>query len=357
MADFYAAHRMKENVSSKLLRKKGIVGVGVGFADPKQPAKGAAVIVYTGKKVPKAAVLAALANVPASIKANIPIRHIPSGKAVTLAHLPKPRVKQFTGRIRPVQPGYSVSGGGGTGTGGLVVINSPQANQLYLLSNRHVLVSLENPTQFTPVLQPGTADGGTLPNDRIGRLERFVPLRLNNRNNYVDAALALPLRNNLLNPSYPTVGSLPGHVNNYRVGDRFIKVGRTTGLTTGVVESIDTDIIVLQGLFGPPATFRNQTIVASVNRNPVAEPGDSGSVFLAQSNHFVTAVLYGGMGIGERAIAFPFGWAAEVFNIRVASTGSSLGKVKEKTGKRDYACVRSLTKKELASIRVASPRS
>ncbi|MGE5703395.1 MAG: hypothetical protein ACM32O_12765, partial [Clostridia bacterium] len=310
MATFYHAYLAKEKLSRSMIHKNGIAGVGVGYVNPKNPKLGAGVVVYTTSN--KVSITnAAPQSVQLSVKGStvsVPVRTIPSGKFHSFADV-DPR--RFRERIRPVPAGYSVGHPEASGTAGLIVVNYPARTRLYICSNNHVL-NKNNSTGYTETIQPGGADGGRTVRDRIGRLDRFVRLRRNG-DNFLDAATSKPLRNSLLSPTYATVGVLPGHVRSYSVGDRFKKVGRTTGFVRGVVESINTDLFINYGKYGGLGSirFRNQTVITS--SMPISLPGDSGSVWLRAKDNFAAAVNFAGTSDGKRSIAYPVQWFMQVF--------------------------------------------
>ena len=51
MATFHEALKHKNRLSPVLLKRAEVMGVGVGYADPKKPTSGASVIVYTHQKI------------------------------------------------------------------------------------------------------------------------------------------------------------------------------------------------------------------------------------------------------------------------------------------------------------------
>lgn len=340
LASFEAAKKMKKRMAPRLLKRPGIYGVGVGYKDPSNPNKGAALIIYANKVSAKNLGLTpAMFSMKSKGKSEtVPIRIVKCGKMKAC--------QNYRSRIRPVPPGYSVGTSDGSGSVGLIITRPGQPGSRYLLSNNHVL-NPSNGTRAVDTLQPGGADGGTPNRDRIGRLYRYVRLS-STRRNYIDAALTIPLRPNLLNPRYPTVGMLPGHVTSYRVGERFKKVGRTTGLTYGTVESVDTDVNVNYGRLGT-LSFVDQTIVRGTS--PVSLPGDSGSVWLRRSDGMAAAVNFAGSADGRISIAFPVHWAMRSFGTVVARPNRAgiVKHVKRKQGGAPY--VRQLTSKELARIR------
>nr|WP_234414403.1 S1 family peptidase [Paenibacillus sp. CAA11] len=353
--NFKDANIVKERLSRQMLKKRGVHAIGVGLHNPKQPRKGAAIIVYTG------AVTATTLNrlgikKKATIrsrgkKVSVPIRVLVTPKFQ--AHAYKAR-QQFTRRIRPVQAGYSVGTPQVSGTAGLIVAGSGESR--YLLSNNHVL-NQNNTSGYSETIQPGGADDGRARVDRIGQLSRFVRLKKKGTN-LLDAAISVPIRRSILSPRYAIFGALPGHVNTYKVGDKFKKVGRTTGLTQGTVESVNTDIQVDYGDYGNLGivNFKNQTVVRG--EKPVSLSGDSGSVWLTNRGNFAAAVNYAGSADGKLSISFPVQWAMQAFGIRVAKPGSASGRVKTRKirgDKQRYALP--LTAKELGKVRVVKASS
>lgn len=323
-----------------------IYGVGVGYHDPKHPKKGAAVILYAN-----AVGSTALGFGPkffSTVKGkavNVPIRVVKTQKIRCNA--------SYTGRIRPVIAGYSIGTTGGSGTLGLIV---SRGNQQYLLSNNHVLTNPTNSRARTETLQPGGADEGRTSRDRVGYLSRFVTLQKNS-DNRIDAALSRPIRSSLVSPRYATIGPIPGHVTSYRVGERFKKVGRTTGLTYGRVDSVNTDVQVDYGPELGTLTFRNQSMILS--DTPVSLPGDSGSVWLRKADNFAAAVNYAGTEDGKTSVSFPVDWAFAALRVRVARPpGQGTGCVKNiNTHNGNAAYTRRLTAKELSGLKVVHSKS
>jgi len=346
LATFAAAYAMKERMAPTLLKHSKVQGVGVGYHDPERPKKGAAVIIYADAL--SAVALGIASTVTISVKGKnvqVPIRVVRTGKIRSHAN--------FQGRIRPVQAGYSIGTAAGSGTAGLIVTNFPGANQRYIFSNTHVLTNPLNSNVRAETLQPGGADNGRPVIDRVGSLSRYALLR-RNATNFIDAAISLPVRNAIVTPRYATVGVVPGYVTSYRVGDRFKKVGRTTGLRFGRVDSVNTDVLVDYGGNLGVITFRNQSVI--VGASPVSLPGDSGSVWLRRADNFAAAVNFAGTEDGLTSIAFPVDWFMRRFRLRVARPNGA-GIVKNVKTNGNPAFARRLTARELASIRIISARS
>jgi hypothetical protein len=189
-----------------------------------------------------------------------------------------------TDRVRPLRPGVSIAHVDVTaGTLGAFVVADPGspgpgvpelpggAAALYALSNRHVLDGVPG----DGVLQPGPADGGTDPADRVGTIAAVVPLARGERAS-VDAALAL-LDDPQVDLDYPvgrvttTAEAVPG--------DEVEKIGRTTGHTHGRVSAIEMDDVLVG--YGPELgvlAFDGQIEVESTGPGPFSRGGDSGSL-------------------------------------------------------------------------------
>ncbi|WP_261303165.1 S1 family peptidase [Paenibacillus andongensis] len=368
MATFYEALRQNDRLFP-LLRRPGINGTGVGYADPDKPARGAAIIVYTSKN---AAITEISKSIGKMIGASIPVRFITAGpfkphataapkkmKRHMKAPIKRIRPTLFRSRIRPIPGGTSIGReNSGTGTCGLIVIRN---GQFFILSNNHVLIRAN---RFgANIIQPGAIDGGRAVTDRVGTPVQFVPFNLTGPN-FMDAAIAQPFSNSLLNPRYlvSSTGQLivpQGHLLSYSVGDRFFKSGRTTGLVFGTVESIGMQFNVgpYRELGNATLQFRNQTLITAPNN--ISLPGDSGSVWM--SGRFAAALNFAGS--GTRSISTPIASVLNTFGLRVAipagTGGFKAGRATGAAPKGNYAYVRPLSAemlKQLRVVRATSPK-
>lgn len=147
---------------------------------------------------------------------------------------------------------------------------------LHVLSNYHVLVGSPSASVGDPVLQPGPADGGQDPQDRVGALAGFVALR-RGAVARVDAAVAL-LEDPSVELDYPEVGPITTTAE--ALGDEeVLKVGRTTGLTRGRVTAIELDdVVVGYGEELGELRFDDQIEVESTGTGSFSRGGDSGSL-------------------------------------------------------------------------------
>jgi hypothetical protein len=321
MATFHEALKHKNRISPVLLKRAEVMAVGVGYADPSKPKLGAGVIVYTHNKITPSN-LYSLKGVVSKAGTVVPVRFVPSGTFKTSASVSTPKAIKptfFRSRIRPIPGGESIgkSDPFATGTAGVIVIRN---NQLYILSNNHVLIK-NNSTDFSATVQPGPADGGISGRDTIGRAFQFVRLR-QGEVNFQDSAIAIPNSNSLLNPRYLVSSSgkfitVPGHLLSYPVGLQVFKSGRTTGFVRGTVESNNVDIRVSYGGTLGTLLFRNQSIIRG-NTGPVSLPGDSGSVWLRASDRFAAALNFAGTVDGIRSISNPIGTVMSTYGLRIA---------------------------------------
>ncbi|UZN03561.1 hypothetical protein [Cellulomonas sp. S1-8] len=178
-----------------------------------------------------------------------------------------------TGRARPLRPGVSIAHRDVTaGTLGAFV---QVGGVLHALSNHHVLAGVPGASAGDLILQPGPADGGRVPADRVGTLAAFVPLAAG-ETALVDAALAL-LDDDEVDATYP-VGSVTTTARALG-GENVGKIGRTTSVTAGRVTAIELDdVVVGYGDDLGNLRFDDQIEIEGTGRTPFSRGGDSGSL-------------------------------------------------------------------------------
>jgi hypothetical protein len=209
-------------------------------------------------------------------------------------------VKARKYRVRPIVGGISVSHRNVTaGTIGACVYDFlpdgvGKPNRYYILSNNHVLANSNAAHIGDTILQPGRADGGLIPRDRIGRLSRFIPIQfapdvaLAAQHNLVDAALAaVPFH--LLNGGIKWIGDVRGwrQKSAVTVGTMVKKVGRTTNLTTGRIIVVNATVDV-NYRNGKVARFKEQFLTTNMSAG-----GDSGSLITTLDNVAVGLLFAG----------------------------------------------------------------
>jgi hypothetical protein len=165
-----------------------------------------------------------------------------------------------------------------------------------VLSNAHVIAMAPRSDGFldrgTPLVQPGSADGGRLCS-RVGELESYVPIDFGPQaRNYVDAAVGSIDDGVGMSP-----GEQFGEAGNYWIegwvevsyGDILRKSGIATGVTTGEVTHTNASLWVEYG--DQAAYFVDQILVAQENWS-FAAPDDSGSA-VDKDGKFVGLVFAG----------------------------------------------------------------
>jgi hypothetical protein len=236
---------------------------------------------------------------------------------------------EFTQRMRPAPSGISIAHVDVTaGTlGGL--FRDAETGKVVILSNNHVLAASNNGVPGDPILQPGPADGGVLPDDEIGLLERFVPIDFTEGvENRVDAAIAAP--HNPADVLWATqdIGpEIPRDIR--RLGDSDLgtfvhKTGRTTEHTQGYIQAMYATVKVKYDLF-QKATFVDQIIISqSPGEESFSNGGDSGSLIYDSNNKCVGLLFAGSEGTETEpgtTIANPIGEVMRALNLKLLAAG------------------------------------
>ena len=212
---------------------------------------------------------------------------------------------QFIGSIRKQQPWYQqkcnpVRSGSSVGhfkvTAGTfgALVGAAGDTRPHILSNNHVLANENAAAAGDDVIQPGHYDNGQDPADRIAKLTNFVPLVFAGLNT-VDCAIALlddgvaSAAGNLdsagrLSTSSPT--DVTG-------GETVMKIGRTTGLTRGIVTAIEIDNVSI-GYDAGQAIFNGQIEIAGDGNRAFSQGGDSGSLVFDEALRPVGLLFAGG---------------------------------------------------------------
>ena len=260
--------------------------------------------------------------IPVSV-GDSPTDVIEVGEVKALGLHGRPTVIDRKTRIRPAPMGTS----GGhhqitAGTNGeLLHING---GMLCIGTNNHVGAMSNDAEIGDPYLQPGPHDGGSYPDDTIGYLYRFVPIKFfnvpsecsiagtvtsimnlfsrlfghktrligyyaSNESNLVDAAaIVLKVDDDVL-AHILDIGVPKGHRDALR-GDLVQKSGRTTEHTMdGEITAIDATINVNYGGI-KMATFTDQIIISKPG---FSAGGDSGSLILTMENYAVGKLFAG----------------------------------------------------------------
>ncbi|MCI0462796.1 MAG: S1 family peptidase [Gemmataceae bacterium] len=201
-------------------------------------------------------------------------------------------------RHRPLHIGISVGHVKVTaGTLGAFV-KKRSAEDTLILSNNHVLANENRAKTGDAIVQAGTIDDGTDPEDRIATLAGLVRLK-KTRPNAIDAALAKLEDAIAFDPrTIRGLGKLAG------LGAAFVdegtevaKLGRTTGLTRGQVTAFEVDNLVV--VFDTGALrFDGQVEIEGGKDEPFSAGGDSGSLIVEAGTRLAVALLFAGTDAG-----------------------------------------------------------
>jgi len=216
---------------------------------------------------------------------------------------------------RPLLIGCSIGHVTATaGTLGLIARHT-KTNRPVLVSNSHVLAHSGTAKVGDGITQPGRVDGGIAP---IAALLDFAPLKPTG-SNQVDAAIAVPDTAVDLQP-----GDIPG-IGNFTIApaDGLLpnvsvsKLGRTSGLTHGVVTAVEIDHIVMESEIGN-LTFDDQIEVRGVDR-AFSDLGDSGALVVSDQNAAIGLVFCGNpFANGGRGVSYvnPLPKVMDAFNLK-----------------------------------------
>ncbi len=192
-------------------------------------------------------------------------------------------------RRRPLVPGCSVAHTDVTaGTlGGFVTVRG----EPHLLSNNHVLANSDQGAVGDTVLQPGPADGGQDPGDRVATLAAKVDL-VTGQPNLVDAAAARIAADVQFDATAYPGGKLGAPVSEVPAEDTVEKIGRTTGHTTGTITAFEVDGLRISYPEGQ-MVFDDQ-IEISGQAGSFSSGGDSGSVIWTRGERRPVGLLFAG---------------------------------------------------------------
>lgn len=275
--DLSTCEIVKQSHESDLQSRHNIEGIGIGHKwvngkDTNVPA----IIVFVQQKLDKDNVISKYSLndiIPEHID-GIPTDVIEVGNIVKQA---------FRGRVRPIQPGYSISHPSVTaGTLGGIFLDKD--NDYVVLSNNHVLADENRAKLGDIILQPGKSDSfGDIEfngwKEPYTNLPYFANLKdvtkLQAAGNIHDSAIAKIhpsyIKNDLINANYPEVNRPINGFGTASIGQPVQKFGRTTGRTTGNVMAIKSAFSVAYD-FGS-AKFENCIVCTSMSQG-----GDSGSI-------------------------------------------------------------------------------
>lgn len=265
-----AAMAAQARVTDDWLTMPGVVGTAVGLG----PHGGAVVKVYL--------TAAGVATLPANV-AGVPVQLEVTGPIVALGELPATAARDGgvdpkRGFPRPVPIG--VSTGHPDVTAGTIGARVTNGTRVFGLSNNHVYAANNGGRTGDPLLQPGVADGGRAPDDVVGTLYDYEPIRFCSMGlcpaNAIDAALAATTPEDLgVETPEGGYGAPRSTTAEARIGLKVQKYGRTTGHTRGRVTGLNATINVSYRT--GTARFTNQIVITG---DGFSAGGDSGSLIV-----------------------------------------------------------------------------
>jgi hypothetical protein len=309
------AKHVKETHVCELLDKRNVVGVGLGYKISHGVNTGEIGLIVSVTHKADVSALAAKDLVPKTLN-GVKTDVVQTGMFRAQDSNGDPR-----GRWRPVvPPGVSIGHPSVTaGTFGCLV---RRGDDLFILSNNHILADVNEAKPGDPILQPAVADGGTA-GDAIATLTDYVPIDFGTQEpecsvaewiagalnyvagvfgsshqlravkktpgvNRVDAALARPLALDTVTNEILNIG-VPAGVGTAMLGLEVQKMGRTTGYTTGQITQLDATVRI--DYEGPSALYTGQIVTS-----PMSQGGDSGSAVLDMAGRVVGLLFAGSEG-------------------------------------------------------------
>jgi hypothetical protein len=288
-----------------------VVGVGIG----EQTVKGHP----TGRLAVKVLVKEKKAENQVSSEALVP--QTLGGVATDVEESGEIYADMFTARRRPAPCGVSI--GNCTrimaGTLGCLVTRS---NQLFILSNNHVMALVNTSPLNAGIPQPGRLDGGVCPQDIIARLTQFIPINFAvGATNLVDAAIARTspelVDRRILRPGgvlqrivLPEVAP----VMNMSVQ----KSGRTTQFRRGFIDLINTTVDVSYAPLGGVGRFVRQFRVRGVG-GIFSDRGDSGSLVTTFPGNQPVGLLFAGNAANNMTFCNLIGAVRAAFGVAIVA--------------------------------------
>lgn len=297
----------------KLMANPDVVGSGVGLTDDNRPA----IFVFTKNRVSSGLVPESLEGVPVVVMVTGEISAMPVQADLKDSQRSVVRINPTSFFQRPVPIGISTGNANECSAGTIGARVKDINGNVYALSNNHVY-ALENTAPIgSVVLQPGRYDTNCSynPNNSIGTLYAYEPIKFDGSNNEIDAAIALTTTG-VLGNSTPSngYGTPSSTIIAARVGLPVQKYGRTTSLTSGSINAINATIKV--GYGSGTATFVNQVIVYSPKA--FIKAGDSGSLLVSNdTSHNPVGLLFAGTSDGRWGIANPIDKVLTRFGVSI----------------------------------------
>jgi hypothetical protein len=167
-----------------------------------------------------------------------------------------------------------------------------------MLSNNHVFADENKGKSGDAIIQPGDADAGRNPADRVGALAEYRKLSKSNTN-FIDAALAkIDSGIKYQAKTLRGRGQLKGVMRDpTEITGTVEKIGRTTGHTKGRVTAFDVDNLIVGYDMGN-LRFDGQIEIEGTGTTGFSDGGDSGSLIYTSGGHLAVGLLFAGGDVG-----------------------------------------------------------
>jgi len=224
----------------------------------------------------------------------------------------------FTARLRPAPGGVSIGNCNRVHAGTLGCLVT-RANQLFILSNNHVMAVVNAGPVGVGISQPGRLDGGVCPQDIIARLTQWIPIVFGTQCNFVDGAIART------SPNLVDRRILrPGGVRQQLVAPDVAaalnmlvqKSGRTTQYRRGIVDAINVTVDVSYAPLGGVARFCRQFRVRGMG-SIFSDRGDSGSLVTTFPRNNPVGLLFAGNAANNVTFCNPIRTVLTAFGVSI----------------------------------------
>ena len=237
-------------------------------------------------------------------------------------------IPEFNVKRKPVQPGHSIAHAKLT-AGTLGALVKDKSNNLFILSNSHVLARSGKAKKGDQIFYPGPFDGGQVA-DLVATLHKFKPFILGDDFfNDVDCAIAKPIKTRIVDLVSEIKGlGVPKGIIAPKRGMKITKVGRTTGKTVGEIKDVHFRFTIKYdepgiGVIG----FKDQVLCTRYT-----DGGDSGSLVLDRKTGKAVGLHFAGANGGS--VFAPIDKVLKAMNVQLV-TKSILKKAVEKATKKN----------------------
>ncbi|KGM96284.1 hypothetical protein IRP63_05185 [Clostridium botulinum] len=271
-----------ENEYQYFFQKKNVVGVGVGYK------------VKGGFCTNKKSLIVFVSNKISSneLSCNDLIPPLYRGIITDVMESGTIQFQKLTQKSRPVEGGFAIGVEGtmeSTTMGCLVT----DGKYKYVLTTNHGIVK----DQFAigrNILQPSPQNGGKVPEDIIGTISKFIPLKYKGTftepTNLVDCCMIIVLQESLVSPKIHFLNTPPLGVANPELNIDVQKIGSATEKTIGKILSVSATMKL--EFNKKDYIFKKQIVTTKMTGD-----GDSGAIVLNMRNFAVGMAIGGSQSI------------------------------------------------------------